>query len=220
MKKQWIVYVIITILLLGVTIHGHAASFDTAITRAADLAADYRTLADGVAPLGMDAGDTLIEARLPMGGVDEQALASIMNSLPAKADTAIVADRFHDSRWLHIVCSTDGDSIYGDALAIVSALPLSLNTVQLSLNVSWNTAMTYPAAEKKDMIQSILDDLGARIVASMSDGGIASASGYSPRLSGIAGTGADRMNITASLCPNPHGGSTLWLGTPVLTVEY
>lgn len=221
MKKKWILYIIVILALLGVTMRGYAASkSEGADKRAADLAADYRVLSAGV-PSGMEAGEILIEARLSIDGLDGQTLASVRDSLPPGAGTAVLSDRFHGTRWLHVTVPSGPDNVYENAFTVLSALDIvSLGDVQLSLNTAWQTADSYSTVEKEDIIQSIFASVGARAIASMSDGRIASASGYSPRLSGSAGVGADRLNITASLCTNPHGGSTFWLGTPVLTVEY
>jgi len=223
MKRQWILYIIVLALILGVTIHGRAASApEDAVERATDLAADYRTLADSVSSLDMIAGDIVVEARIPIDGIGDEKLRSIPDSLPPEAGTAIFSDRFHDARWLHITYFSGPDSVYEDAFAVLSPLDaVSPEDIQLSLNTSWHTRTAYSHAEKKELIRSIFTSIEARTVASMSDERIVSASGYSPRLSGRAGAGAETMNITASLCTEGSGGgSTLWLGTPVLMVEY
>ena len=222
MKRQWTLYiVVIFLLLLSVSIHGYAASdLDGAVKMASNLAADYRVLCAGV-PFGMDAGAVIIEARLPIGGTDEQTLTAILDTLPREAATVIVSDRFHEIRWLHITCPSAADSIYENALDVLTALgPVSLDTVQLSLNVSWYTSDCFSTAKREKMIASLFASMEARAIADMADGRIVSASGFSPRLSGRAGAGGDAMNLTASLCTDPSGGSILWLGTPVLTVEY
>lgn len=217
MKRPWI-YITITVLCIGAAIHCSAASAGDAQRRAADLAADYRILSENV-PLGMP-GDILIEARLPIDGVEEQMLSTILSSLPPEAETALVFDRFHHTRWLHITCKTGADGIYGDALGILTALgSISPDAIQLSLNASWHTAARYSTAEKENLIDGLFASIKARTVASMADGRIVSASGYSHLLNARTGEGPHAMNITASLCAGPRG-STLWLGTPVLTVEY
>ena len=223
MKRQRILYIIIIVLLLGAALHGNAASRpDNAAKRASDLAADYQTLADSVSSLGMNAGDVIIEARLPIDGIDEARLRAILDRMPPEADAAIVTDRYSDARWLHIACPSGGDTVYGDALAVLSALgPTKSNAVRLSVNASWHTETTYNSAEKQELIRSVFASIEARIAASISDEEIASASGFSPRITRRVYAGADALNITASLCTRPgREGGTLWLGTPVLTVEY
>jgi len=223
MKRRWILYIMITVVVLGVTLQGNAASqTDNAAKRACDLAADYQTLADSAASLGMNAGDVIIEVRLPIDGIAEAQLREILDGLPHEADAAIVTDRYHNIRWLHVTCPSDADTIYGDAFAVLSALDtVSQDAVRLSVNASWHTGITYSNAEKQELIQSVLASIEARTVASISDDRITSASGFSPRLNRRVYAGADAMNITASLCTGPSlEGGTLWLGTPVLTVEY
>lgn len=223
MKRQWILYIIITVVSLGVTLQGNAASqTDKAAKKASDLAADYQTLAGSVSSLGMNAGDVIIDARLPLDGIAEARLRAILDDLPHKANTAIVTDFFHDTRWLHITCTSGADNIYADALAVLSALgPNASDAVRLSVNASWHTGTIYSSVEKKELIRSIFASIEARTIASMADEGITSASGFSPRLSGRAYAGSDALNITASLRTHPgREGGALWLGTPVLTVEY
>ena len=217
MHTRWILYIIIAAVLAGVALGGAAASrSDDAAQRAADLAADYRTLAESAATLSMTAGEIIIEARLPIRGDDT--LASI--TLPPDAETALVSDRCHDTRWLYITCPSCPDDVYVDTLAILSALD-SPDAVGLSLNTSWHTTARYSTAEKKELIDSLLASVDARTTAYMEDERMVSASGYSRLLHNSVGEGSDSMNITASLCTNPtQEGSVLWLGTPVLTVEY
>lgn len=211
----------VTAVLLGVSLHGNAAMPVDADTMAKGLTADYRVLSGSVPP-GMIAGDIVIEARFPIDGLQERTLTAILKSLPPAADAIVVSDRYHGSRWLHICCPSGADTIYGNAFTILSALePAPLDAVQLSLNARWDAGTLYSIPEKKDFIKSFFSSIEARAVASMADERIVSASGFSPRLSGRTGAGADAMNITASLCSDgAGGGSTLWLGTPVLTVEY
>jgi hypothetical protein len=223
MKRQWTLYIVIIALLLGISIQGQVFSKpDDAQKRASDLAADYQVLAGIVAPFSMEAGEIIIEARLPVDAVDRQSLKSCLDSLPSIADTAIVSNRFHDTRWLYITCSSDADNVCESALDMLTAIaPLSLDTVQLFLNTRWETGDLYSTAEKKDLIQSLFASIDARTIASMTDERMVSISGFSSCLSSRAGAGADGMNITGSLCTDATGqGSSLWLGTPVLTVEY
>jgi hypothetical protein len=207
--------------LWGVSLPGNASVPD-AKAMASALAADYQILSESAAAFDFECGGIIIEARLPIDAKGDETLEAILDHLPAGAEPVIVTDRCAGVRWLHVRCAASRESVYETALELLTALkPLSLNTVQLALNARFETGAVFTGSEKEDVIDTIFTSIGARELAAMADERMASASGYSPRLSSCVGEGADAMNITASLYADRTGeGSVLWLGTPVLTVEY
>jgi hypothetical protein len=219
MERRWIIYSCI-VFLLCMAVPGNASTGETE-DRASALAADYQTLDESAARLSMNAGDVVIEARLSL---DENEIPqSIRHSLfQIHADTSVVSDLFHSKKWLHITCRTSPGDVYRTAHGILDALDsIPPDEVRLSLNARWDTDDTYSTSRKKEIIQALFTCIDARTVASMADERMVSASGFSPCLTSHAGTGQDKMNITASVCPGENGrGTVLWLGTPVLTVEY
>lgn len=219
MKRRWIIYSCI-VFLLCLAVPGNASTEET-MDRASALAADYQTLTESIAPLSMKPGDIVIEARLPLD--DNEIPASIRHSLSQiHAEASVVSDFFHREKWLHITCRTSPGAVCRTAHGILDALgSFSLDEVRLSLNARWDTDDTYSTSQKKEIIQALFAYIDARTVASMADASMVSMSGFSPCLTSCAGTGQDKMNITASICPGENGeGTVLWLGTPVLTVEY
>ncbi len=219
MNRKCIIYGCI-VLLLCMAVPG-IASTGEAMDKASALAADYQTLAESVTPLSMKPGDIIIEARLPID--DHEIPPFIRRSLSGiHADVSIVSDLFHGEKWLHITCRTSPGAVYRTIRDIIDALDsIPPDEVQLSLNARWDTDDTYSISQGKEIIQSLFARINAHTVASMADEHMACASGFSPCLASCAGTGQDKMNITASLCPGEDGqGTVLWLGTPVLTVEY
>lgn len=220
MKKRRILYSCILALVISAAAQGRAASGDAA-HMASHLAGDYQTIMDSAGLLSMDACETVVEARLPIPQSDDTWLKSVRAALP-QADTAVVSDRYHGTQWLQITAITpsNAEAIYNGAHDILTALnPTSLDNVQLSLNVSWYTGLTYTAAEKTEILRTLFDNIGARTTAAMEDDRMASFSGYSPLISSCALAGHDAMNVTASIC-DAGPGTVLWIGAPVLTVEY